>query len=463
VPSGLVSWWPGEGNANDVIGTNNGTLVGGASYAAGEVGQAFSFDGTNGYVSIPDSPSLDTFVSSITIEAWIKVNQFNSYPDWNGIVTKGNSSWRLARYGNSSVIGFSTSGLSNVDLPGTQNVNDGQWHHVAAVYDGTNKYIYVDGVLDATVPATGTIAQNSYPVCIGENGEALGHLWNGLIDEASIYNRALSALEIQTIYAAGSGGKCPFSAPVIISQPTNQTVNAGGTANFSVMASGTPPLSCQWRFGGTNIVGATNATLTLTNVQFNQSGNYSVLVTNAYGSILSSNAVLTVTLDHFAWSSIPSPRFVNTPFAVTVRAQNLTNGIFTNFTGTAILGSTNGVAVIPPVSGNFVQGVWTGAVVISQTVSNLVLQADDGLGHFGLANPINVFSLPELGMLHSGNIALYMWPVEYSGFVLETSGNLSPATWVVVPYSPIQIGDQFLLPLDMSGTNGFYRLRLLGP
>jgi hypothetical protein len=131
--------------------------------------------------------------------------------------------------------------------------------------------------------------------------------------------------------------------------------------------------------------------------------------------------------------------------------------------GTATLGTTNGVAVTPLVSGNFIQGVWTGSVVISQTASNLVLRANDGLGHFGLANPINVVSLPSLGMLHSGNIALYMWPVGYSGFVLETSGNLSPATWVVVPYSPIQIGDQYLLPLDMTGTNGFYRLWFPGP
>ena len=91
------------------------------------------------------------------------------------------------------------------------------------------------------------------------------------------------------------------------------------------------------------------------------------------------------------------------------------------------------------------------------------MRADDGLGHFGLANPVNVISLPGLEMLRSGNIALFMWPVSYSGFVLETSGSLSPATWVVLPYSPIQIGDQNLLPLDMSGTNGFYRLWFPGP
>ena len=251
--------------------------------------------------------------------------------------------------------------------------------------------------------------------------------------------------------------------PTIDSSPTDQTATAGGTATFSVIATGSLPLSYQWNFNGTNIIGSTNTSLTLTNVQPNQAGNYTVLVTNAFGSILSSNAMLTVTLDHFAWGPIPSPRFVNTPFAVNIRAQDLTNGFFTNFTGTAILGTTNGVAVTPSASGNFVQGVWTGAVVISQTASNLVLRAEDGLGHFGLANPVNVINLPSLGMLHSGNMALILWPVEYSGFVLETSGSLLPATWVSIPYAPFQIGDQYLIPLEMTGTNGFYRLRFSGP
>ncbi|MGD0350433.1 MAG: immunoglobulin domain-containing protein [Verrucomicrobiota bacterium] len=88
----------------------------------------------------------------------------------------------------------------------------------------------------------------------------------------------------------------PFGAvpPSITTQPTNQTVVAGQTATFTVGASGTPLLSYQWKFNGTNLLQATNSTLTLTNVQFNQGGNYTVLVTNLYGSILSSNALLTV-------------------------------------------------------------------------------------------------------------------------------------------------------------------------
>jgi hypothetical protein len=167
-------------------------------------------------------------------------------------------------------------------------------------------------------------------------------------------------------------------------------------------------------------------------------------------------------LDHFTWNPIPSPRFANSPFSVVLQARDLSNGLSTNFTGTAILDSTNGLAVSPPVSGNFVKGVWTGSVVIAQTASNLVLRANDGQAHSGLANPISVISPPNLGMLRSGKIAMFIWPVGYSGFLLETSDRLSPATWVVVPYSPIQIGDQYLLPLDMNGTNGFYRLWLPG-
>src|ERR1035437_6588072 len=50
-PSGLVAWWPGEGNAHDITGTNNGVLEGGVAFAAGEVGQAFSFNGVSSMVT----------------------------------------------------------------------------------------------------------------------------------------------------------------------------------------------------------------------------------------------------------------------------------------------------------------------------------------------------------------------------------------------------------------------------
>ena len=77
VPPGLTDWWPGEGNANDLAGTNNGALLGGATAsAAGKVGQAFSFDGTNSFVQIPDSPQLDP--TNLTIETWVLFSSLDS-------------------------------------------------------------------------------------------------------------------------------------------------------------------------------------------------------------------------------------------------------------------------------------------------------------------------------------------------------------------------------------------------
>jgi hypothetical protein len=375
------------------------------------------------------------------------------------------------------------------------------------------------------------------------------YFYNGLVDEVSLYHRALTASEIQAIYAAGSGGKCPPSAPFIVTQPTNQAVAlgsaatlavaAGGTAplsyqwsfngtnitgatnttfafvnvqltnagtysvmvtniygsaissnavltvltqppsittqptnltvtltsnaTFSVIASGSPVLSYQWYFNGTNIIGATNTSLTLTNVRLNQAGDYTVCVTNNYGFILSSNAILVVNpLLYFIWNQIPSPRFVNTPFAVVIQAQNLTNGIVTNFTDKVVLLSTNGIPVCPSVSGNFIQGVWTGAVAVAQTATNLVLQATDNLGESGLANPISILNLPALTTMPASSTLYIFWPASPSGFVLETTTGLSPANWVPVTTPPFPIGNQNLLPIQMSGTNAFYRLRFTG-
>jgi len=85
------------------------------------------------------------------------------------------------------------------------NVNDGQWHHVAGVYDSSNIYLYVDGVTSYFEVATGNIKTSTFPVLIGQNAELPTRLWTGLIDDVRIYNNALSAAEIADLAGIGDG------------------------------------------------------------------------------------------------------------------------------------------------------------------------------------------------------------------------------------------------------------------
>jgi hypothetical protein len=233
-----------------------------------------------------------------------------------------------------------------------------------------------------------------------------------------------------------------------------------------VEADGTPALHYQWHFNDTNdIPNATNSTFTILDVHLTNGGTYSVTVTNAFGSTLSSNATLTVgpLLDHFGWGPIPSPRFAHAPFPVTIVAQDSTNGVFPYFAGTVQVTSTNGVPVSPAVSADFTNGIWTGALTISQTVSNLVLQATDDSSHTGRANSVDVVNVPVLTATRATNSIQLTWPLAPSGFTLERSFTLSPPAWTAAPGSPISTNGQFLQVVPATGTNQFFRLRFTGP
>src|SRR6185436_14414209 len=105
----------------------------------------------------------------------------------------------------------------------------------------------------------------------------------------------LAASEVQGIYNAGNAGKCAVSsAPAILSQPVSRNVFVGATVTFSVTASGYPSPTYQWRKNQADISNATNSTFSISNVQTNDSGSYSVVVSNLLGGVTSSNAVLLV-------------------------------------------------------------------------------------------------------------------------------------------------------------------------
>lgn len=117
---------------------------------------------------------------------------------------------------------------------------------------------------------------------------------------ASLYPYTLSAAGFTNPIAVGpdrTGVNFATSgavSPAITTQPASQTVNPGATVTWTVAATGTAPLTYQWRLNGGSLAGATNASYTRTNVQSGDAGTYSVVVANAAGSVTSANAVLTV-------------------------------------------------------------------------------------------------------------------------------------------------------------------------
>jgi exopolysaccharide biosynthesis protein len=104
--------------------------------------------------------------------------------------------------------------------------------------------------------------------------------------------------------------------PVILAQPQDQTVFAGQNVTFSVNVAGTPPLAYAWRLNGNDLPGATAASYTITNANNTLAGAYSVLITNGFGSALSSNATLAV---------VPLRAFGDNTFGQVSLPPNLSN------------------------------------------------------------------------------------------------------------------------------------------
>ena len=210
----LLAWWDFDyGGTDDRYGGNNGVSRGDLKWVSGrsDKGDALSLTG-GGYVTIHDESHFD-ITEQITVAAWIKVNSFDVA--WQAIVTKGASAWALVRNGKTNAARFKCQGIEGevedptkgrrktLAVAGTVNVNNGKWHHVAGVYDGSKICLYVDGVLDKSLAASGTIATNDHKVGIGENTETMKRSFNGLIDDVVIFDHALGPNEIARLCKQG--------------------------------------------------------------------------------------------------------------------------------------------------------------------------------------------------------------------------------------------------------------------
>ena len=228
--SGMVGWWRGEGNADDFLLSNPGTLSNGVTFSKGMVGQAFHFNGINQAVIISNSPSLNFGSNAdFSIEAWIQVNTNQNKtilsivdkrlaPDlFKGFPSEATVGYALSLYEGKLCFQLADAPLApyNYDnyIAYSTQLNDGVFHHIAVTVNrGTSPqgHLYVDGkIVLVFVPNTslGDLS-NDEPLRIGMHATpGYDSFFSGMIDELSIYNRALTQADIQSIYAAKSSGK----------------------------------------------------------------------------------------------------------------------------------------------------------------------------------------------------------------------------------------------------------------
>jgi hypothetical protein len=211
-PLNPVGYWKfdeGAGStAHDSSGNgNDGTLYNNPTWVTGEVGGALQFDGVSTYAEAPDSSSLDV-TNAVTLEAWVYPN---SLTGWTNVIEKDQEGgYKLGFYNNQVV--FTLYQLLDESSTGTVPLN--QWSYVAATYDGQNVKIYINGNLDTTIAHTEEIGVGESPVDIGWRRTSSASYFNGVMDEVKVWNRALTAEEINAEYAAVyEQGATPCSLP----------------------------------------------------------------------------------------------------------------------------------------------------------------------------------------------------------------------------------------------------------
>jgi hypothetical protein len=251
--NGLVGWWTMDGAdtvwSSATAGTeadksgngNTGTLTNmsrATSPVIGKIGQALQFNGSTSYVTISGT-SLNG--STLSASAWIRASTCGNLR--TGIITRrggaGNWNFNVAGSdgGNTCKLEFANSGT--ILGYGNTTLSLNMWYHVAVVANGTSITFYVNGAPDGTITGTWT-NDNNVAINIGAMTAGTLYFFNGIIDDVRVYNRALSASEVQQLYGLGAG--------------THVNTSSANLQNGSTLQSG---LVGYWTFDGPTISGTT--------------------------------------------------------------------------------------------------------------------------------------------------------------------------------------------------------------
>jgi fibro-slime domain-containing protein/RHS repeat-associated protein len=318
-PPGLVSWWPGDGNYQELVSANNGNPATGATFPAGMVAQAFGFDGTStsGF-SVPDAKTL-RFTGAISIAAWVNPSSLScTNVDNSGycaILAKDN---RIQRnYGlwmkPDGGLHLSYVNGTNLFIESPPSLVKDQYSFVTAIIDPAHgvMQIYVNGVLRASRQTTVPMLANNLPVTIGVSPG--GFNFRGQIDEVNLFNRPLTPQEMLNIFNAKNGGLCKdqVNHPPAVNAGPDQTITVRDAATLQGTATddGRPAgstLSINWSVvSGPGAVTFENTQQAATTATFSLPGTY-VLRLTANDSDLIGDDDVVVTVNPSAGNQPPA-------------------------------------------------------------------------------------------------------------------------------------------------------------
>lgn len=210
ISESLIASYDFSGNVNDKSGNGHNGLASGGSFTKDRFGNgenAYSFNGENDYINLGNS-SLFNFTDAMTISLWVKGNSGEAY---GSLIRKGQYSWSMVRENLTDKVHFGADGI-NVGLTSKSIVFDGSWHYLVGTYNGSTLKLFVDGVLDTSSAAEGTIIANATEVWIGGNSQDqnFGN-FGGVIDDIQLYNYAISEENVADFYTADSWLFCKAS------------------------------------------------------------------------------------------------------------------------------------------------------------------------------------------------------------------------------------------------------------
>ena len=201
---GLVAYYPFDGNINDASGNeNHGTVYGTTETEAltedrfGNPDSAFSFDGVDDYIEVPDSDSLDV-TGGITIGAWINIAEplGGGFPQHYVVDSRDGQGGGYGINVDTNTMQFWVGG-NYPTFP--VNIQAGKWHHIAGTYDGDFMNLYIEGVLTDSILFATDFTPSTYSLYIGQRFNYIER-FHGIIDDLRIYDRVLSESEIYQLY-----------------------------------------------------------------------------------------------------------------------------------------------------------------------------------------------------------------------------------------------------------------------